>query len=506
MELLALPSLLYFLTSLLLLVVVSLWFIQKPATNSKSNLPPGPQTLPFIGSLHHLATSSLPHHALRDLAQLHGPVMLLRAGEIDLVVLTSREAAKEVMQTQDASLANRPVQFAADVLTYRSKDIGFSNGPYWRQMRRICASELFSSKQVKSFSSIWQDEIESLLKSLSIVSGKSQVNLSAWTCELSNNIVIRTAFGGKFKMREVVLEIIRDVFELLSGLHLSDIFPTLSWLDVKMRRRVAKLHRKLDLVLEEVVQEHLKNRQQQKERGDHEIEYDFVDALIDIKERGDLEVPITIDNIKAIIFDVFLGGTDSSSTIITWAMAELIKHPDLMAKAQTEIRQAAIDNTNIDENTLGYLQCVIKETMRMHTPGPLLIPRLCKESCQVLGYTIPTGARIVINAWALGRNPEYWNDPDEFKPERFETSSIDFKGQNFEFLPFGAGRRICPGLKFGLTVVELGLARLLLHFDWQLPDGMKPEDVDMTETFGVAATKKEPLYLVPTLRVPLRDV
>ncbi|XP_078176638.1 desmethyl-deoxy-podophyllotoxin synthase-like [Carex rostrata] len=507
MELLAFPSLLYFLTALLLLLL-SLRFLQKQATHSKSNPPPGPKTLPFIGSIHHLATGSLPHHTLCDLAQLHGPVMLLRAGQTDLVVLTSREAVKEAMQKNDENIANRPVLSAAEGIFYGSTDVAFSNGPFWRQMRRICASELFSSKQVKSFSSNWQEEIDFLLKSISLVSGNSQVNLNAWTYELSNNIIIRAAFGGKFKMREVLLELLKEVMKLLSVFHLSDLFPSLSWLDVKMRRRVARLHRKLDLVLEQIVQEHLKNRQQQKnsKRGEEEIEYDFVNALIDIKERGDLEIPITMENIKALILDVFVGGTGTSASTITWAMAELIKNPDVMAKAQTEIRQAASNNTNFDENTLSYLKMVIKETLRLHPPGPLLMPRLCKESCQVLGYTIPAGARLVTNVWAMGRNPDYWKDPNEFKPERFETSSIDFIGQNFEFLPFGFGRRICPGIKFGATVMELALAGLLLHFDWTLPDGMKPEDVDMTETFGMNAAKKEPLNLVPTLRVPFANV
>ncbi|XP_078156536.1 desmethyl-deoxy-podophyllotoxin synthase-like [Carex rostrata] len=307
-------------------------------------------------------------------------------------------------------------------------------------------------------------------------------------------------------MRGTFLEILREMPEVLSGFQLSDLFPSLSWLDVKMRRRVARLHSKMDLVLEEILQEHLKNQQQQKKREEQKIEYDFVDVLINVKERGDLEVPFTIDNIKAIILDVFLAGTETAGTTITWAMAELMKHPEVMAKAQAEIRQAASDNTNFDENTSSYLQLVIKETLRMHPPAPLVVPRLCKESCQLLGYTIPSGARIAINAWALGRNPDYWNDPDEFKPERFETHAIDFKGMNFEFLPFGAGRRICPGLKFGVTVLEEALASLLLHFDWKLPDGMKPEHVDMTENFGLAVSKKEPLYLVPTLRVPLPDV
>ncbi|KAJ4796386.1 Cytochrome P450 [Rhynchospora pubera] len=259
------------------------------------------------------------------------------------------------------------------------------------------------------------------------------------------------------------------------------------------------------MVLEEIVQQHLKKQQEHK-NGDEGIGYDLADVLINVKERGDLEVPITMDNIKAVIMDVFSGGTETSSTIITWAMTELIKHPEVMVRAQAQIRQATSENTKFDENALSYIKLIIKETLRMHPPAPLLLPRLCKERCQILGYTIPTGAHVIVNAWALGRNPEYWNSPDEFNPGRFQASSIDFKGQNFEFVPFGAGRRVCPGLEFGVAVVEETLSRLLLHFDWKLPDGMKPDDVDIAETYGLVSAKKEPLCLIPKLRVPLPDV
>jgi alpha-guaiene 2-oxidase len=189
-------------------------------------------------------------------------------------------------------------------------------------------------------------------------------------------------------------------------------------------------------------------------------------------------------------------------------MSELIKNPDIMAKAQAEVRRAASVNNKFDENApveLNYLKLVIKETLRLHPPAPLLLPRLCKETCQLLGYTIPSNTIIVVNAWALGRDKEYWNDAEEFKPERFENSIIDFKGNNFELLPFGAGRRSCPGIGFGTTVVETALAKLLLHFDWILPDGMRPEDLDMTEEFGAVTARKKPLYVIPVLHVPLQD-
>ncbi|KAJ4749584.1 Cytochrome P450 [Rhynchospora pubera] len=499
---LALPSFLFLLTSILLLVL-SLWFLQKKVTQSKSKVPPGPWTLPFIGSLHHFLNAGLSHHALHDLARLYGPIMLIRAGEVDLVVLTSREAAEEVMKTQDANFANRPVMHAPYVFAYGGTDIVLSTGAYWRQLRRICNSELLSSKQVKCFCSIREEEINSLLNSFSVIPSKSPANLTAKIFELTNNIIIRAAFGGKCKNRGFFLEILREVLEVVSVFNISDLFPSLSWLNMNMRRRVERLHRKLDLVLEDILHEHLKKQHQQKKGGDQALEYDLVDVLINLMENGDLDEPITMDNIKAVIMDVLIAGTETSASTITWAMAELIRHPEIMAKAQAEIRQAASKNTKFDENALSYLRLVIKETLRMHPPAPLLLPRLCQESCQILGYTIPSGARIVVNAWALGRNPDYWEDPENFKPERFERSSVDFKGHDFRFLPFGAGRRICPGIEFAVTLVEEAIARTLLHFDWSLPNWMKPEDLDMMETFGLTTTKKEPLYLIPTMRVPL---
>jgi cytochrome P450 len=155
---------------------------------------------------------------------------------------------------------------------------------------------------------------------------------------------------------------------------------------------------------------------------------------------------------------------------------------------------------------LNYLKLVIKETMRLHPPVPLLLPRQCKETCQVLGYSIPSGARVLINAWALGRNPEYWSDAEEFIPERFEGSSVDLKGNTFECIPFGAGRRICPGAEFGMAIINIALSSLLLYFDWKLPDNIKPNDIDMTEELGVVCHMKKPLSLVPVLRVPIPDI
>ena len=183
-------------------------------------------------------------------------------------------------------------------------------------------------------------------------------------------------------------------------------------------------------------------------------------------------------------------------------MAEMIRSPDVMAKAQNEIRKAlkgkkAVEETDIQQAR--YLKLVIKETLRLHPPLPLLVPRECREECELHGYVIPVKTRVMINAWAIGRDPEYWDDADSFKPERFENSAADFTGTHFEYLPFGAGRRMCPGISFGLANVELPLALLLYHFDWKLPNGLKPSDLDMTETMGITAPRKENLRLLATV-------
>lgn len=194
------------------------------------------------------------------------------------------------------------------------------------------------------------------------------------------------------------------------------------------------------------------------------------------------------------------GGTETTSTTLQWAMAELMRNPSMMSRAQDEVRGAFMGQNKVTEEGLGelsYLQCIIKETLRLHPPGPL-IPRECREHCRILGYDVPKGTTALVNVWAISRDPECWDEPEEFVPDRFVASAIDFKGNSFEFIPFGAGRPICPGMLFGLATIELALASLLFYFDWSLPDGTPPNELDMTETMGVAARKKVALWLRPT--------
>ncbi|KAF8672794.1 hypothetical protein HU200_049248 [Digitaria exilis] len=186
-------------------------------------------------------------------------------------------------------------------------------------------------------------------------------------------------------------------------------------------------------------------------------------------------------------------------------MAELMRNPLVMSRAQSEVRTAFMEQMKVTEEglrKLRYFHWVIKETLRLHSPGPLLIGRGSQETCRVMGYDVPKGSMVLVSAWAMSRDPKYWDEPETFKPERFENDTRDFRGHDFEFTPFGAGRRMCPGVSFGLASVELALANLLFHFDWNLPDGVDANKLDMAETMGFVGKRKAELWLKPILRVP----
>jgi cytochrome P450 len=201
---------------------------------------------------------------------------------------------------------------------------------------------------------------------------------------------------------------------------------------------------------------------------------------------------------------MFSGGSETSATVMIWIMAELIRWPRVMTKVQAEVRQALQGKVTVTEDDivrLNYLKMVIKETLRLHCPGPLLVPHRCRETCKVMGYDVLKGTCVFVNVWALGRDPKYWEDPEEFMPERFENSDMDYKGNTFEYLPFGSGRRICPGINLGIANIELPLASLLYHFDWKLPDEMASKDLDMQEAPGMVAAKLTSLCVCPITRV-----
>ncbi|XP_044463026.1 cytochrome P450 71D11-like [Mangifera indica] len=485
------------LLSFLLFVFMVMKLSKRFKTNDGSfNLPPGPPKLPFIGNLHQLlAMGSLPHRALRDLAQKYGPFMHLQLGELSTIVVSSPEYAEQVMKTHDAIFASRPYNEAASIMTYECTDIAFSPyGDYLRKIRKICTSELLSPKQVQSFRFLREEEVFNLVDSIASKGG-SVINLTEAIFSSSYGVTSRAAFGKNCKDKESFIAVIKESTKLLGGFNIPDVFPSIKLLQSisGIKSKLEKIHQEADRILENIVNEH---KMPYKSEGDK----DLVDVLLKLQENSDPQFSLTPKNIKAIILDIFSAGSETSATVIDWAFCEMIKNPTLMRKVQTEVRdvfntKGKVDETGISE--MKFLKLVIKETMRLHPPAPLLIPRECGESCEINGFNVPVKSRVIVNAWAIGRDPKYWSEPENFNPERFIDSAIDFRGTHFEFIPFGAGRRICPGISFGMANVELPLAMLLYHFDWKLPGGMKNQDLDMTESFGVSTKRKDDLCLIP---------
>ncbi|MBA0798707.1 hypothetical protein Gohar_009271 [Gossypium harknessii] len=231
-------------------------------------------------------------------------------------------------------------------------------------------------------------------------------------------------------------------------------------------------------------------------------EKDIVDVLLRMEkdQTQNDSIQLTKDHIKAILMDIFVSGIDTGAITMIWAMTELVRKPTAMKKAQNEIRSCIRKKGKLTENDaskLKYLKMTIKETLRLHPPVVLLVPRETMSQIKIGNYDICSKTRIAVNVWAIGRDPDIWNNPEDFIPERFIDNPIDLKGQHFELLPFGAGRRIFPGMNMGMAVLELALANLLYCFDWKLPSGMTKMDIDMEEEVSITVGKKFPLMLMP---------
>ncbi|CAN1295315.1 Tryptamine 5-hydroxylase [Linum perenne] len=445
--------------------------------------PPSPhRRLPLIGHLHLLLLSNdLPHVQLARLAaQLGSPIIRLQLGRVNTVVISSAQLARHVLKVNDHVFANRPQLEAARYLSFGCSDVTFSPyGPYWRHVRKICVSELLSHRRVHSFEQVRREEVDRMVAVIARNSGK-ETDVTRLVFTLANDVLCRVAFGKKKELVEVLTE----TQNLFAGFCLGDFFPGWEWVMDTVtgyRKRLLKNLEDLKEVCDEIIDEHLKKKKEEDHFGDCEKYKDFVDVLLDVQKRDDLDVPITDDNLKALVLDMFVAGTDTSSATIEWTLTELVRHPSCLTKAQSE-------------------KAAIKEAMRLHPPVPLLVPRESMEDCVLEGYKIPAKTRVLVNCYAIGRDPEIWECPLEYRPERFVEEEIDFHDQEFRFVPFGGGRRGCPGFTFGLATIEIALARLLYHFDWSLPDGVGAEDVDLSEVFGLATRKKTALVLVPTMK------
>ncbi|KAL6629986.1 hypothetical protein ACP70R_029751 [Stipagrostis hirtigluma subsp. patula] len=471
-------------------------------------LPPGPWALPVIGHLHHLAGAA-PHRALRDLARRHGPLMMLRFCELPVVVASSPDAAREIMRTHDVEFASRPVGPILQLVFRGAEGVVFAPyGDGWRRLRKVCTLELLSSRRVHSFRPVREDELRRLLRSVaSAAAAGLPVNLSERITAFAADSAVRAIIGSRSEHRNEFLRLLEEGIKVIPGMSLPDLFPSsrLAMLASRVPRTVERRRRGMFAIIDHIIREHQEKRAAAAAAGVDEDE-DLVDVLLRLQKDMDGQYPLTTDNVKSVIIDMFAAGSETSATTLKWAMAELMRNPAAMRKAQDEVRRALSGHGKVTEDNLTnlqYLRLVIKETLRLHPPAPLLLPRECRSRCQVLGYDVPQGTMVLVNAWAIGRDPAHWETPEDFVPERFEEGGRDFKGMDFEFIPFGAGRRICPGMAFGLAHVELALAGLLFHFDWKLQEGMIAEEMDVSEKLGVTVAPRSDLVLFATTRVPV---
>ncbi|KAL6844261.1 hypothetical protein ACP4OV_025934 [Aristida adscensionis] len=475
----------------------------------KLNLPPAPWMLPVIGSLHHLVTSPRPHQAMRQLANKYGPIMMLRLGEVPALVLSSPEAAQEVLKTHDLKFADRNINPTLYTFSFNCTDLTFAPyGERWRQLRKISVMELLNPAPARllSYRRIREEEVSRFIQNLATFAGTaSPVNLTKMISNLINDTFVRQSVGSRCKYQDEYLDAFQTSLRQTSSMTVADLFPSSRVLQffATAPRKVLASRIRMQRVLKQIVQE----KTEAMDRGDDETAGQdcFLGVLIRLQKERSTPIPLTEDTIVALMFNMFAAGSETSSIVLNWCMTELIRSPAVMAKAQAELRDAFQGKNKITESDiqgLPYLTMVAKEALRLHPPGPFLIPRMCRETCQIMGYDIPKGTVVFLNAWAIARDPKYWDDPEEFKPERFENSNLDYKGTNYEYLPFGSGRRICPGINLGVDNFVFALACLLYHFDWKLPAGIEPKDVDMCEASGMAASKKTGLILHPVTRIP----
>ncbi|WVZ17427.1 hypothetical protein V8G54_010409 [Vigna mungo] len=470
----------------------------KPMKTSK--YPPGPHPFPIIGNI--LDLGNLPHQKLAKLSQIYGPIMSLKLGSITTIVISSPHVAREVLQTKDQIFSNRTIPDAARALDHHSISVAWlPPSEEWRILRRACVAKVFSSKQLNSTELIRQSKVKELMDYVKERCQKGEaldIGEACFTTVL--NSISNTFFSmdlahyASDKSHELK-DIICGIMEEAGRPNVVDFFPVFRMLDPQgARRRMNGYFGKLIAFFDGLIEERLRLRASENEAKESK---DVLDSLLELMLEDNSQ--LTRPHVLHLFLDLFVAGIDTTSSSIEWAMTELIHNPEKLEKVRKEIQSHGKGEQlkESDISKLPYLQAMVKETFRLHPPASMLLPHKTEVDVEICNFMVPRSAQILINVWGMGRDSSIWTNPNEFRPERFFETDIDFKGKDFEMIPFGAGRRICPGLPLAFRTIHIVLASLLCNYDWKLKDGEKHEEMDMLEKSGLISHKAQPLFIIP---------
>ncbi|KAL7613299.1 hypothetical protein Lser_V15G08473 [Lactuca serriola] len=483
----------WILPTTLLLFFTSIFMYALRMRRSSIRLPPGPKRLPIIGNLHQVLGKEGVHQTLWNLSQTYGPAMLLHFGAQPFLVISSTEMATEVLKTHDEKLCTRPYSKATKLLSFNYMDVAFSpHSDHWRDMRKVVVSEFLGAKRIRLYKNMMEIEMEAVIRSISSHSLNTTVNLEDILLSLVYDVVGKVAFGNSYRGKTFNGRTLKDIVEevqVMGGASFSFIFPTFGWILDELtgwNRRLQKCYTDFDGFLQMILDDHHDTK-----TSGHVN--DFVD---------DCMSRLTTEEMKALMMNVLEGAVDTTTITMVWAMSELVKNPRVMEKLQNEIRRCVGRKSKVDESDITkmpYLKMVVKETLRLHPPAAFLMGRECVSQCRIGGYDVLPGMKVMVTAWGLGRDPRIWKEnAEEFYPERFENIKADIGGKIFEMIPFGGGRRACPGNNMATSTVEFTISNLLYFFNWETPAGLKKEDLDMKENGFPFLRRTTPLCLVPT--------
>ncbi|KAB2038999.1 hypothetical protein ES319_D03G182800v1 [Gossypium barbadense] len=503
------PVALSFLVAILGISLWHVWTIRKPKKDI-APLPPGPHGLPIVGYLPYLGTDNL-HLVFTDLAAAYGPIYKLWLGNKLCVVISSAPLAKEVVRDNDITFSERDPPVCAKIITFGLNDIVFDSysSPDWRMKRKVLVREMLSHSSIKACYVLRREQVLKGVQNVAQSAGKP-IDFGETAFLTSINAMMSMLWGGKQGGEQKganvwgqFRDLITEIMVILGKPNVSDIFPVLARFDIQgLEKEMTKIVNSFDKLFNSMIEERENfSNKLSKEDGNTEAK-DFLQLLLDLKQKNDSGISITMNQVKALLMDIVVGGTDTTSTMMEWTMAELIANPEAMKKVKQEIDDVAGSDAAVDEThlpKLRYLDAAVKEAFRLHPPLPLLVPRCPCDLSNVGGYSVPKGTRVFLNIWCIQRDPQLWENPLEFKPERFLTDheKLDYLGNDSRYMPFGSGRRMCAGVSLGEKMLYSSLAAMIHAYDWKLADG---EENDLIGLFGIIMKKKKPLILVPTPR------